>query len=96
MEKKFALLISALVGLNIGDYITTKIATSMGATELNPIVNFALQNGLFEVLKLVTTILLIVGVYGFYYLEKKWGYYAGGIMVGFYTVIVLNNLIQFI
>jgi len=83
-----------LSGLNIVDYIETKVATAWGAVEMNPIVNFALQNGLFEVLKLAATILLIVSVYGLYRLEKKWGYYAGYVTLGWYTFVVLSNLIQ--
>ena len=94
INNRMILIICILVGLNTVDYFTTKIATSMGAIELNPIANVALQNGLFEILKLVTTTLLIVGVYGLYRLEDKWGYYAGYIMIGFYTIVVTNNLVQ--
>lgn len=93
--KKLLLQISTLIGLNILDYVETKIATACGAVELNPITNFALQNGMFEVLKLATTILLIVGIYGLYRLENKWGYYAAYIMIGFYAIIVTSNFIQF-
>ena len=72
--------------LNLLDCATTLYAISLGAVEVNPLMAWAIEGGIFPLLKVT------LGTWGFRWLKKhKSPWYW--VLSGVYALTVINNLI---
>ena len=72
--------------LNLLDYLTTMYAIFLGGVEVNPLMAWAIEWGIFPLLKVT------LGTWGFLWLKKhKSSWYW--VLSGVYALTVINNLI---
>lgn len=97
--KKLIVALLVVFALNVADIILTGMGLSLGATELNPIV-YAQGFQAAMLTKLGLGIIIApIYIVTFRYCQKKFPKYVKALwiliafLIGFYTLIVVNNLI---
>ena len=96
--KRLVIALMVLVALVIADIVTTLIGFSHGATDLNPL--YHAQGLVAFLVGKVATLLIALPVYvvSYRYLKARFPAYAKGVwlalafLIGFYSVVLLNNL----
>jgi hypothetical protein len=91
---KFVSLLFGLNLLNAIDLIESKTALANGFLELNPLVNFFYNMGIFEIGKLGMVALVTIGLLVLHKYDKKLALGCVVILVGWYIFVVAWNLIQ--
>lgn len=77
--------------LNLADYLTTKKILKNGGRELNPIVRFLIKHNCFGAAKILTSASVMSSM-----CNENSDQSTNRGLVGFYTLIVANNLAQII
>jgi hypothetical protein len=94
-NKKLVSLLFGLNMLNVIDLIETKIALDIGFIELNPLINFLYNTGLFEIGKLGMVAIGTIGLLVLYKYDKKLALGSAVILVCWFIFIFTWNFIQF-
>nr|MDO8081384.1 DUF5658 family protein [Candidatus Freyarchaeota archaeon] len=93
-NKKFISLLFGLNMLNAIDLIETKTALACGFIELNPLINFFYNAGLFEIGKLGMVALGTVALLVLHKYDKKLALGCVVILVCWFIFVVVWNFIQ--
>jgi hypothetical protein len=83
-----------VVALNVADYITTRVVLSHGGRELNPIMRWIIDGGLFIPAKIILTGIIISGLYFTSASFPVITIITGWAIVIYYAWVVLHNLSQ--
>ncbi|MEM3562616.1 MAG: DUF5658 family protein [Candidatus Jordarchaeaceae archaeon] len=95
-KKRSILFSSIFVGLNILDFVETKIALANGLTELNPVANIVFALGIAEFFEAATTLIVLLCFYLLYKIDPKLACNFSCASLIFLLGIVIWNLIQMV
>ncbi len=95
-KKRAILFSSTFLGLNLLDFVETKIALANGLSELNPIANIFFLIGIAEFFEAATTLIVILCFYLLYKIDPKLACNLSFALLIFLSGIVIWNLIQII
>lgn len=93
-NKKLISLLLGLNMLNLIDLIETKTALANGFIELNPLINFLYNTGLFEIGKLGIVVIGSIGLIVLHNYDKKLALASALILVCWFIFVVTWNFIQ--
>ena len=92
----FSFYLFGIVILNILDLATTKIALSLGAIEVNPVMNSIVNTDLFILIKIIVPILVAIHLYRRSKVDLKRVLLCSKITFYIYLTVVVLNIITLI